>query len=112
MEDLCENVSQMRRNRAFSPLGHKRAPLERHGDRRSQKQSGGVATWGRSGDLPCKWRPSALKAWSPLRVAMATLMVQVATSSLSRVATYGRHGDLEVASGDLYTNWSWSPLAK
>ena len=133
VEDLCKNVSQMGRNRAFSPLGHKRSLQERHGDRgfskgfrRSllgrhlsamateshKKQSGVVATWGRHGDLPCKWRPSALKAWSPLRVAMATLKVQVANSSLSRVATYGRHGDLEVASGDLYTKWSWSPLAK
>ena len=51
----------------------------RHGDRKSPNEPGGVATWGRHGDLPCKWRPSSVKAWSPLRVAMATLMLQVAT---------------------------------
>jgi len=85
-------------------LGATWAPLERHGDRKSQKQPGGVATWGRHGDLPCKWRPSALKAWSPLRVAMATLMLQVATSSLFQ----GRH---------LWSPWrprgcKWRPLHK
>jgi hypothetical protein len=133
VEDLCENVSQMGRNRAFSPLGHERSlherhgdrgfskdirrsplgrHLSRHGDRKSPNQPGGVATWGRHGDLPCKWRPSALKAWSPLRVAMATLMLQVATSSHLQ----GRHlwspWRPRGASGDLYTNCSWSPLAK
>ena len=59
---------------------------------------------GGHGDLPCKWRPSALSAWSPLRVAMATLMAQVATSSLFQ----GRH---------LWWPWrprgcKWRPLHK
>ena len=53
------------------------APLGRHGDRKSPKESGGSP-----------WRP-------PL---------QVATSfKQGKVATYGRHGDLDVASGDPFT---------
>ena len=112
MEDLCLNVSQMGRNRAFSPLGHERSLHGRHGDRKSPNEPGGVATWGRHGDLPCKWRPSAIRAWSPLRVAMATLMLQVATSSHLQ----GRHlwspWRPRGTSGNLYTNYSWSPLAK
>ena len=58
------------------------SPLGRHGDRKSPKASGGSPLGGRHGDLP----------------------LQMATShKQGKVATYGRHGDLDVASGDLFT---------
>ena len=123
----------MGRNRAFSLLGHERSLHERHGDRGLSKdirrspfgyhlvaksteshqmnQVGSplgvaMATSLANGDLVQS------KAWSPLMVALATLMLQVATS----LHLQGRHlwspWRPRGASGDLYTNCSWSPLAK
>ena len=100
-----KNASQMGRNRAFSPLRQeevatwapwrqrilqviRRSPLGRHGDRKSPKASGRSPLGGRHGDLPLQ---------------MATSLKQ------GKVATYGRHGDLDVASGDLFS-FCWLPL--
>ena len=58
------------------------APLGRHGNRKSLKALGGSPLGGRHGDLPLQ---------------MATSFKQ------GKVATYGRHGDLDVASGDPFT---------
>ena len=70
----------------FRHLGKRRSLHGRHGDRKSPKASGGSP-----------WRP-------PLQVA--------SSFKQGKVATYGRHGDLDAASGDLYTNCTWSPLAR
>ena len=50
-------------------------PLGRHGDRKSLKASGGSPLGGRHGDLPLQMATSLFKG---------------------KVATYGRHGDLDV----------------
>jgi hypothetical protein len=84
VEDLCENVSQMRRNRAFSPLGHKRAPLERHGDRRVPK---GIrrSPLGRHLSAMATEGHKNNQVGSPLGVAMAT-------SLASGDLVHSRHG--------------------
>ena len=127
-----KNVSQMGRNRAFSPLRHeevatwapwrqrslqviRRSPFRRHlvamATESLQKNQVGR-------HLGSPWRP-------PLQVATSFKQGKVATYgrhgdldvasgdpfTLCRVTTYGRHGDLEVH-GDLYTICSWSPLAR
>ena len=73
VEDLYENVSQMGRNRAFSPLGHERSLHGRHGDRGFSKTSEGrhlVAMATESLQMN--------QVGSPLGVAMATPL-QMAT---------------------------------
>ena len=58
------------------------SPLGRHGDRKSPKAS----------------------SRSPLGCRHGDLLLQMATSpKQGKVATYGCHGDLDVANGDLFT---------
>ena len=71
VEDLCENVSQMRRNRAFSPFGHKRAPLERHGDRRVPKGIRRSPLGRHLSDMATEGHKNN-QVGSPLGVALAT----------------------------------------
>ena len=97
-----KNVSQMGRNRAFSPLRHeevatwapwrqrslqviRRSPFGRHlvamATEGLQKNKDWSPLRGRHGNHPCKWRPPSNKVGLSLMVAMATLMLQVATPS-------------------------------
>jgi hypothetical protein len=84
VEDLCENVSQMGRNRAFSPLGHKRSLHERHGDRGFSK---GIrrSPLGRHLSAMATESHKNNQVGSPLGVAMAT-------SLASGDLVHSRHG--------------------
>ena len=86
VEDLCENVSQMGRNRAFSPLGHERSLHERHGDRGFSKDIR-RSPLGRHLSAMATESPKNNQVGSPLGVAMAT---SLASGDLVHTR-HGRH---------------------
>ena len=104
VEDLCENVSQMGRNRAFSPLGHERSLHGRHGDRGFSKDIR-RSPFGRHLVAMATESHQMTQVGSPLGVAMAT---SLANGDLVQLM-HGNHGNLYVASGDLLT-FAGSPL--
>ena len=102
MRTWVQKGSQIGRNRAFSPLRHKvvatwapwrqrilqvirRSPFGRHlvamATESLQKHQVGRHLGVAMATYLYKWRPLSNKARSPLMVAMATLMLQVATPS-------------------------------
>ena len=73
VEDVCENVLQMGRNRAFSPLGHERSLHGRPGDRGFSKVIK-RSPYGRHLVAMATDSIQMNQVGSPLGVAMATTL--------------------------------------